>query len=69
MQLTELQLNFCRDRASVLTAVIPKHLAGFTPANIGIPKIELYEDSEGVVCDVLIGDVRCESFYPSDFMP
>jgi hypothetical protein len=68
MQLTELQLNFCRDRASVLTAVIPKHLADPT-VTLGIPKIELYEDSEGVVCDVLIGETRCESFYPSDFMP
>lgn len=68
MQLTELQLNFCRDRASVLTAVIPKHLAG-PIVTLGIPKIELYEDSEGVVCDVLIGETRCESFYPSDFMP
>ena len=69
MIVSELQLNFCRDRASVLTAVIPKHLTGLTPANIGIPRIELYKDSEGVVCDVLIGDVRCESMYPADFAP
>jgi hypothetical protein len=76
MRVSELQLNFARDRTAVISAIVPQdghtcvdrpHMPCFAcklPA-----RLEMYHDDEGVICDVFLGETRIESFYPSEFMP
>lgn len=78
MRVTELQLHFARDRASIISAILPKtaHTCEENPnvtcfmCNVTqVPKIELYEDENGVLCDLFLGENLVERFYPAEFMP
>lgn len=64
MRVSDLQLHFARDRASIISAVVPK--GKFTHLQ---SRLELSQDENGVLCDIFLGDTRIESFYPSDFVP
>jgi len=80
MTVSELQLWFARDRASVISAILPKtsHTCQDQPnvtcfmCNVTqTPRIELYDDGSenGVLCDLFLGENLVERFYPSEFMP
>ena len=80
MTVSELQLWFARDRASVISAILPNtgHTCQDQPnvtcfmCNVTqTPRIELYDDGSenGVLCDLYLGENLVERFYPAEFMP